>query len=308
MKLMTSKNFLLIMLLASLFMAMLLIHGVVKDSAIQQQTFTSGVTERNEGRAISGCLSNIPEWVRDPHSDTLGREFMIGSGGLTDKSTSHKYQIMYHRYMSPFLMRSVKPKFRMLEIGLGCGPTGGMANQAKPGGSTLAWKHLFLSSSVELDLHVMEYDAECASKWEKENPGIATKVHSGDASSTHDMDQVYHSSGGLPFDMIIDDASHLNEHQIFTFLHMIKYVSKGGFYVIEDIHSSCRSWNANTGTTYTGAKVQGTDGCMETQTGYSTIFSKLVEWQKSLVIQKSPFPDVTSIEIGFQAAVISKEY
>jgi len=195
----------------------------------------------------------------------------------------------------------------MLEIGLGCSPGGGMINST-PGGSTLAWKHLFSSSTIELDLHVMEYDAECATKWEKENPRIATKVHSGDASSTKDLDRVYRDSGGLPFDIIIDDASHLNRHQIFTFLHMIQYVSNGGIYVIEDIHSSCKSWKANTGTISSGQRVRGTPGCMETAIGNPTIFSKLVEWQKQLIIKKKPFPDVTSIEISLEAAVITKQY
>jgi hypothetical protein len=185
---------------------------------------------------------------------------------------------------------------------------GGMIKN-KPGGSTLAWRFLFSSSTIELDLHVMEYDAECATKWEKENPMIATKVHSGDASSTEDLDRVYRDSGGLPFDMIIDDASHLNEHQIFTFLHMVQYVSNGGIYVIEDIHSSCMAWKANTGGgPSSGLRVQGTRGCMETTKGNPTIFSKLVEWQKPLITKHSPFPNVTSIEIGLEAAVITKHY
>jgi len=324
MKFMVRKQLGHLLVILVVLIVMLWMHRTVKEAAIQAVVKTLRNERENKEatlrekmeeekvtavqKATTGCPLKVPEWARDTNSDSLAKDFINGSGGLTDKSTSHRYQIMYHRYLSPIMIRFSQPKFRMLEIGLGCGPTGGMGTNTKPGGSTLAWKHIFSFSTIELDLHVLEYDAECASKWEKENPGIATKIHSGDASSTEDLERVYRDSGGLPFDMIIDDASHLNEHQIFTFLHMIQYVSKGGFYVIEDIHSSCASWLANTGSKPTGKIVQGTKGCMETATGNPTIFSKLIEWQKPLLIQKSPFPDVTSIEISLEAAVITKQY
>ena len=259
------------------------------------------------------CLDTLPSWARDAHAETLAKAFMTGSVGLTDKSTGHNYQILYHRYLSPMVMRMLcppqpakkKPRFRMLEIGLGCHPSGGMV-RGEPGGSTRAWRHLFPPELFDLDLHVMEYDASCAAKWEAEHPGIATKVHSGDASSSDDLDRVVQDSGGDPFDMIIDDASHLNEHQIITFQHMIEHVAKDGIYIVEDIHSSCKEWKANFGTEDTGKVVQGTEGCMQTIDGKPTIFSKLIEWQKPLLTKESPFPDVTSIAIHFEAAVISK--
>lgn len=259
------------------------------------------------------CLSSLPEWVKNENSDSLAKAFIEGSKDLTDKSTAHRYQIMYHRYLSPMVLRkcflphSSKLKFRMLEIGLGCAPGGGMKH-GQPGGSTFAWKHLFPPELFELDLHVMEFDTECASKWHRENPGIATMVHSGDASSSDDLDRVFRDSGGIPFDMIIDDASHLNEHQIATFIHMIPRVAKGGFFVIEDIVSSCFSWRANVGTKRSNFIVKGTPDCMETSDGKPTIFSKLIEWQKPLLQQKSPFENVTSIEIHFEAAVVSKQH
>ena len=36
-------------------------------------------------------------------------------------------------------------------------------------------------------------------------------------------------------DIIIDDGSHLGEHQVFSFMYLNKYLSKNGIYVIEDI-------------------------------------------------------------------------
>jgi len=264
------------------------------------------------------CLAGLPEWVRDSHSDTLRNAFTEYSNGLTDKGTRHHYPIMYHRYLSPMVLRSCigapqRPvKFRMLEIGLGCSPGGGMNSEwgeaGEPGGSTRAWRQLFDSEMIELDLHVMEYDGVCAEKWERQHPGVATKVHTGDASSKEDLERVYRESGGTPFDMIIDDASHMNEHQIATLELMIGNVAKGGIYVIEDIQSACSNWVANIGSQEKGQNIGGTPGCMETRTGAPTIFSKLIEWQKPLLQQGSPFPDVTSIDLQFEAAVISKQY
>jgi len=128
------------------------------------------------------CLARLPKWILDGRSNTLRDEFVLGSDGLTDKSTAHTYQLVYHRYLATRGLRAClespqkKPKFRMLEIGLGCAPGGGM-RKGEPGGSTRAWHHLFPGDAFDLDLHVMEYDAKCAMDWVSRHPGIATMIH-----------------------------------------------------------------------------------------------------------------------------------
>jgi hypothetical protein len=264
--------------------------------------------------AREACLERLPKWVRAGDASVMKEEFVIGSKGLTDKTQdgNHKYQHMYHRYLAQSALQSCleepvqKKKFRMLEIGLGCHPSGGMIHRT-PGGSAFAWRHLFPADSFDLDLHIMEFDKQCATKWAADHPTIA-KVHTGDASNATDLDRVWQESGGAPFDFIVDDASHINEHQIKTFEHMITHVAaEGGVYVIEDIHSSCEEWKANTGRVKTGLVVQGTEDCMETKDGKPTIYAKIVEWQKALLRNQFPFPDVTHIDVCFQAAVFSKQ-
>jgi len=194
---------------------------------------------------------------------------------------------------------------RLLEIGLGCAPGGGMIKQS-PGGSSLAWRHLFANiESLSLDLHIMEYAQDCANKWAAKNPTV--KVHTGDASSPADLTRVMGESGGAPFDIVIDDASHINWHQIATLEFMIHHVAPGGFYVIEDIHSSCTNWAANLGTK-SGQNVGGGGvDCMTTTTGNATIFAKIVEWQKKLVVKQEPFPGVTHIDLHKEAVVFEKQ-
>ncbi len=41
-----------------------------------------------------------------------------------------------------------------------------------------------------------------------------------------------------PFDIIIDDGSHMSSHQILSFETLWPYISPGGFYVVEDVETS----------------------------------------------------------------------
>jgi hypothetical protein len=40
-----------------------------------------------------------------------------------------------------------------------------------------------------------------------------------------------------PFDIIIDDGSHLSAHQIATFEHLYGALREGGVYVVEDVQT-----------------------------------------------------------------------
>lgn len=256
------------------------------------------------------CIAELPEWVENPSAAIFKKELDIGSTGLSDKTdTNHNFQHMYHRYLSDAARKTCHPgeskKIRFLEIGLGCNWNGGMI-RGTPGGSALAWRHMFPSPQFEFDLHLMEFDADCANKWAETHKDIAT-VHTGDASDPESLERIVKESGGQPFDVIIDDASHVNAHQIATFEHMHAHVAHGGLYIIEDIFSSCASWSANTGRVKTGLRVKGTPDCMETTSGEPTIYSKIVEWQKLIIMEKSPFPDVNHIDVCLGAVAFQKQ-
>jgi len=256
------------------------------------------------------CISKLPEWVRTNSAfDIFAAEMVKGSKGLSDKTQiQHKYQYMYQRYMAGFAQRVCEKKrsnkIRILEIGLGCSPRGGMV-QNTPGGSAHGWRYLFPTPAFDLDLHVMEFDGECGKKWEKENPGIAI-VHHGDSSNPESLKKVVEEAGGEKFDFIIDDGSHLNSHQITALDTLIPYVAKGGTFIIEDAFSSCTGWVANTGKVKTGLKVAGTPGCLQTKTGEPTILQHVLDWQKIVIMQKEPSPDVKSIDINLGAIAIHK--
>lgn len=243
----------------------------------------------------------------------FAEEMIKGSNGLTDKTLGgnigHRYQFMYHRYLSPLAQRvcekRASKKIRILEIGLGCHKSGGML-QGTPGGSALAWRYMFPSSAFDLDLHIMEFDEECARNWDLKNPGVA-HVHFGDQGNVESLRQVMREAGDEPFDLIIDDGSHLNEHQILTLETLIHNIAPGGIFIVEDIQSACLNWGANTGAVVTGQKVGGTVGCMETTSGKPTIFAHLMEMQKKLIMNQEPHRDVMNVDIGYHAAALQKK-
>jgi len=277
------------------------------------------------------------EWLASPAA--LAKVFKRYQ---TDKSSQfHSYEHIYHRFLAPIARRACcgngtdgsaesahrgrsgvvrtaasppRLKLRMLEIGLGCGNhfmpagTGGFLGLrgGEAGGSANAWRAL-LPPPLELELHVMEYDTKCAHAWATHHPGLA-HVHTGDQSSAADLARVVAEAGGPGFDVIIDDGSHFNEHQIATAKQLVKAVAPGGVYVIEDIQSSCKNWIANQGErTDRAHTVGGTVQCMQTTKGGLTILAQLVEWQKGLIMRKPPFPGVRHIDIWEQVAAIEIE-
>ena len=60
----------------------------------------------------------------------------------------------------------------------------------------------------------MKFDAACATNWNEKNPNVA-HIHTGDASSEDDLARVVAETGSShDFDVIMDDASHINRYRV----------------------------------------------------------------------------------------------
>ena len=59
------------------------------------------------------------------------------------------------------------------------------------------------------------------------------KMYHGDQSCDHCLNQIEEDE----FDIIIDDGSHINNHQQFSFFKLFNKIKQGGTYIIEDCHS-----------------------------------------------------------------------
>ena len=129
----------------------------------------------------------------------------------------HWYTRHYDRHFSPLRYEPV----RLLEIGIG-----GYADPDAGGGSLRMWKNYFPRAIV--------YGMDIYDKTGVEESRIHTIVGS---QADPELLTAFAEQNG-PFDIIIDDGSHLNEHVLVSFQTLFPYVRPGGWYVVEDMQTS----------------------------------------------------------------------
>jgi hypothetical protein len=168
----------------------------------------------------------------------------------SDKETPglHEYGRTYGE-----LFRSMKyRRTTLLEIGI------------LNGNSLLAWQAFFPFGSV----------VGCDIEPKPELAGPRRRIFQTDQSSAPDLQRVVREEG--PFDIIIDDGSHRNAHQLFTFQELFSSLRTNGVYIIEDVQTSF--WPAKVGRFYwDGAKV-GTSEFEQTCVGHFCELAKYVNY------------------------------
>lgn len=132
-------------------------------------------------------------------------------GGLTgtDKSSAgHGYLDFYERFFSEIRYENIK----LLEIGVFRGQSARMWELYFPLGSIIG---------LDIDPSTLEHTRG------------RVQIMLANQNDAAVLNQMATSNG--PFDIIIDDGSHVWEHQITSFQTLFKYVIPGGYYVIEDL-------------------------------------------------------------------------
>jgi demethylmacrocin O-methyltransferase len=131
-------------------------------------------------------------------------------GSDKQKTGEHLYGATYHALMQSYRYKRI----RLLEIGV------------LGGASLLAWRAFFPRGTfIGCDIdHKVEFAIG----------RILTQVT--DQSSSSDLRTLCDQEG--PFDIIIDDGSHQNAHQIFTFYEIFDRLAESGLYIIEDVQTS----------------------------------------------------------------------
>ncbi len=124
------------------------------------------------------------------------------------------YLDVYERVFSRYRHRPLK----LLEIGV------------YHGGSLQMWKKYF---GPEAQLVGVDIDPRCVD-YAEENITIET----GDQSSGEFWKDFFSRHG--EFDIIIDDGSHNNQHQMLTFMMAWPFLKDGGTLLVEDLH--CSYW------------------------------------------------------------------
>jgi hypothetical protein len=146
--------------------------------------------------------------------------YELGHKYGNDKVTYHRYDLIYPKFIEDLKNKKIK----MLEIGLGTYSDG-------TGYSRNMWKEYFPDSEI----YVMDIN-------ENFHDEIGPVIN-GDQSKKEDLEKISNICGKLDF--IIDDGSHVPEHQIKTFNYFFREnLINGGLYIIEDIE--CSYWDPET--------------------------------------------------------------
>ncbi len=122
------------------------------------------------------------------------------------------YFEVYDRYFAPLRGKPVK----MLEIGVA------------RGGSIAGWKKYF--GEAELDYTGLDINPDCNRFARK-----GVKIVIGDQMDRSLLADVARAG---PYDIIIDDGGHVTGQQIVSFEQLFPAVRDGGYYVVEDTHTS----------------------------------------------------------------------
>lgn len=120
----------------------------------------------------------------------------------------------YFDYYDRHLGRFVGKKFNLLEIGTCCG------------GSLQIWKKYFGS-----DVKIVGIDILPETKFEESQ--IYTEI--GSQNDPEFLGKICEKYG--PFDVIIDDGSHMQQDILASFAFLYPKLNDGGVYVIEDTHT-----------------------------------------------------------------------
>jgi hypothetical protein len=132
----------------------------------------------------------------------------------SDKAGAHSYTRHYQAHLGHLRRQPI----RLLEIGVG-----GYESPTWGGASLRMWRDYFPRGEIHgLDIH------------EKRINEPRIHVHQGDQSDEALLRGLARAHG--PFDVIIDDGSHVNAHVRASFDALFgDYLKPGGFYVVEDL-------------------------------------------------------------------------
>ena len=126
-------------------------------------------------------------------------------------------------------------------------PTSILEIGVKGGGSTAIWKALFPGASVVgIDIKLR--------RWLTSEPSADGVVFlEGDQTDVARLEEIAARYG--PFDIVIDDGSHVTNHVAGTLRCLLPHVRPGGLYIIEDTHSSVRKPGATKSTEQYGEDI-----------------------------------------------------
>ena len=184
----------------------------------------------NDARALKKQLRRAKEGLgllaQREITDALARQMLKGKGAHRDPAVAalvedgvlnrrvfgHKPAPVLDFYQRA-LIDAAPPPSSILEIGV------------KSGGSLMLWRSLFPKAKIvgiDIDL----------SRSTRDDSIVYIEADQSDAAR---LEEIGREHG--PFDLVIDDGSHVVAHQLISLRSLFDHVSPGGLYVVEDVES-----------------------------------------------------------------------
>jgi len=104
------------------------------------------------------------------------------------------------------------------------------------GGSLQLWHEYFGKGSRVCGIDIID---ECSIYAE---PTKSISVEIGSQDDPFFLQKVAQKHG--PFDIVIDDGSHIDDHILKSFNELFPHVKQGGYYIVEDINDHVKSGNS----------------------------------------------------------------
>jgi hypothetical protein len=198
--------------------------GVVVTRIILDQSAMSSPSNLPQNITTSINVARTSKKSLKVEVDTRPTLSTLFEAAGTDKFIRHHYERYYDRWFAP--LRDY-PGLKLIEIG---------ANQ---GHSLKSWSDYFSNAS---DIMGLAYGDAAQGVEEKVQglPGVS--LYTGDQSKLSTM-QYLRQRG--PWNIIIDDGSHVPQHMIYSLYHLWDAVVPGGLYVIEDLETNYWTHGAN---------------------------------------------------------------
>jgi len=179
------------------------------------------VIEGNSGLHRAAGAAYIEKLVRDAAPGSLqaviAKYSAFNCFGGTDKDTRHAYGPLYEKLFAPY-KSSAK---NVLEIGV------------YSGASIVVWAEYFAKATVDgIDITNENFRPDLFPL--EGNPRL--RLYEIDGTLLSAPQDLVKAGGAAVFDVIVEDGSHLPEHQLLHLEVFATSLAPGGIYVIEDIH------------------------------------------------------------------------
>jgi demethylmacrocin O-methyltransferase len=169
-------------------------------SALALLAAAVGCQARSAPSAVAGCPSATYQ---------LGQLLKVAD--KTDKGFFHNYTEAYER----FFFQWKNDPIRIFEIGIA------------EGGSLEMWERYFPNAQI--------FGVDVADKSSMNRARVKTLV--ADQARRDQLQKAVDASGGN-YDILMDDGGHTMDQQQVSLGFLFKFVKPGGYYVLEDVHTS----------------------------------------------------------------------